>query len=369
MFQGGYGSKASAALDLKRKLVAVGEGRSGAAPDIRTAPTLAELAEPWLKRREHTHRSWRDDASRWRCHLKPTMGRLRPSEVTHATIRAFVEAKVGEGLSPATTRLCVRLLSTLFADIVAQGHATANPVAGLPATTRKIMKPGYDPRTTPFLDSADKVRRVYQALGQPFATIFAIGALAGLRPGEALALEWSDIDMTARRITVVRQVRHGRVGPPKSGKLRFVPIIPALHAILAEHKLRTGGAGVLFPAPGPRKGYVGLHSVHEALRDALKACGLPPMKLYEAGRHTFASLHVRGGGSMLHLRELMGHSSVQVTERYAHLAPGALTPADMLQTGGADFTRAGADVVDLQAHRAKGAVEAQPMLTSAAEAR
>jgi len=52
------------------------------------------------------------------------------------------------------------------------------------------------------------------------------------------------------------------------------------------------------------------------------------MRWYEATRHTFGSQWVINGGSLETLREMMGHSSVTVTERYAHLIPGNYTEAD-----------------------------------------
>jgi len=71
-------------------------------------------------------------------------------------------------------------------------------------------------------------------------------------------------------------------------------------------------------------------SLWSRLRTALegdKEKGIPPLGLpaltwYQATRHTFASQWVIGGGSLEELRDVMGHSTVLVTERYAHLRPG-----------------------------------------------
>jgi integrase len=60
------------------------------------------------------------------------------------------------------------------------------------------------------------------------------------------------------------------------------------------------------------------------LREVLADLGLakPRLRWYEATRHTMASLYVMGGGSLETLRRVLGHSTVLVTERYAHLQPG-----------------------------------------------
>ena len=85
------------------------------------------------------------------------------------------------------------------------------------------------------------MRRIYLALPAPFAAMYAVGVLAGLRPGEVLALRWTDVDVDARRIVVARQARTG--GAAKSGRARIVPVAPQLAKILGEWRLRTGGAG------------------------------------------------------------------------------------------------------------------------------
>jgi site-specific recombinase XerD len=64
------------------------------------------------------------------------------------------------------------------------------------------------------------------------------------------------------------------------------------------------------------------------MKKALKKRGLKPMTFYQAGRHTFASQWVLSGNSIYRLKEIMGHSSVQVTERYAHLT-NQLTDAEL----------------------------------------
>ena len=89
--------------------------------------------------------------------------------------------------------------------------------------------------------------------------------------------------------------------------------------------------------------------MREALRDAFEACGLPATwTWYTVSRHTYASQHVMGGGSLATLREILGHSSVTVTERYAHLNPGLFKPEDLLKLS-VILTREGGAVVDLAA--------------------
>ncbi len=352
-----FEEQGTAAEVLAKILVDVRNGRPSSHQPTAAAgaaPLLAELASKWLERREHTHRAWRDDRNRWTKHLEPVIGHLRAPEVTHATVRRLVEAKLTEGLSPQSVGNVVRLLSTFFTDLIEQGHAQANPARSLPRATRRLIKGTHDPKQTPFIERHGDIARVYAELAQPFATIFAVGALAGLRPGEIIGLDWGDIDLDARRILVQRQVRHGKVGPTKSGKPRLVPIIEALAKILAEWRLATGGDGLLFKPLTPWRTpsrYIKDSTVREKLRAAFKRCGLPAtMTWYSASRHTYASQHVMGGGSLGTLREILGHSSVTVTERYAHLRPDLFRPEDLLQLS-VGMSREGGAVIDIAQHR------------------
>jgi integrase len=355
----GFPTKEMAEQVLAKILADLAAGRGGLPKDMKSVPTLAELAPDWLGRRKGTHRSQPDDASRMRVNLLPFFGHQRPDEVTAADVRRFVEAKLAAGLSSTTTGHCIRLLSVFFADLVERQLAPVNPVRGLPRATRRLYKNAHDPRTTPFLERQADIAALYRTLEQPFATVFAIGVLAGLRPGETLALEWGDVDLDARRLTVRRQVRSGRVGPPKNGRPRFVPIADALATILAQWKLGTGGAGQLFRPEVPTKGgrlgapsrYLGAETVGAHLRTALTACKLPEtLSLYQVTRHSYAAQFAMQGGSIQKLQVILGHASVTTTERYAHLLPEHLRPSD-LPALSVDLSRDGGAVIDIAAHR------------------
>ena len=180
-FKSGYPDQNTATLVLHKILSDIARGEVDILPEAKNVPALEELAQDWLQRRKN--RSAGDDRSRWKCQLGPFFGRWRPAEVTAAEIRRFVEAKIAGGLSSTTAGHCVRLLSVFFNDLVERGMAATNPVATLPRTTRQLYRNAHDPATTPFLERQEDIRALF-AFEQPFATFFAIGVFAGLRPGE-----------------------------------------------------------------------------------------------------------------------------------------------------------------------------------------
>ena len=88
----------------------------------------------------------------------------------------------------------------------------------------------------------------------------------------------------------------------------------------------------MFPPTGRRGRYVKEHSLGKALRAAVASVNaeradgkVPEMKWYGATRHSFASRYVQAGGSLMKLAQILGHSTAEVTLRYAHLTPGNFT--------------------------------------------
>ena len=326
-FRAGFATREDAQKVLEKVLGEIAQGRAGMPPNMRGVPTLAILAEPFLDRRKLTHRTSAEDRYRWRKHLCPYFGHLKPLDVNAARIREFIETKRAEGLNPATVRILVALLSALLTDLVERELTPVNPCRSLPRATRRLMRPTHDPRTTPFIEKLDDVRRIYLELPEPLNVAYAIGALAGLRTGEVFALKWEHVDLARRRI----HVRESVAGPLKDKDSRVVPILDSLLPILGEWKLRTGGSGRVVPSLRCDGETINKHTPGKYLRMTLNKLRLvrPGLGWYEATRHTFASQWVLSGGSIEKLKEVLGHYSVIVTERYAHLRTDLFPTADL----------------------------------------
>lgn len=331
-----FPSRDLAEQGLAKKLSDVALGFVGIDVPKDPSPPLGELAEAWIERRKLSNRSWLDDRCRWRRHCEKPFGKLRPDEVTPAAIRELVEKMLLNGFKPATCHRVVALVSSLFTDLIERELAKVNPAKALPRATRRLMRTERDPRSAPFLETAEDVRKVFLALPEPINVAFAVGALAGLRTGEVLGLRWANVDLERRVLHVCEQVQDGVVLSPKSRKSRTVPIGDSLLPVLKEAKLRSGGAALVVPPEnGRRHNHLSAHTLGKRFKDALKAlnaqgAGLRDMSWYQATRHTFGSRFVMGGGSLAMLKEILGHSTVLVTEQhYVHLRSDMFTPADL----------------------------------------
>lgn len=150
-------------------------------------------------------------------------------------------------------------------------------------------------------------------------------AVTGLRPSEAFALRWSDIDFGRCRVKVRRSVNRGRVGQPKTkyGR-RDVPLAAgtaqALWQVRKERK--PGEAEPVFVSGSGEA--VGRGPAYRAVKAAAKRVGVPWAGLRTL-RHTCASILFRRGFNPKQVQAYLGHHSAAFTlTTYVHLVPDDL---------------------------------------------
>jgi integrase len=145
----------------------------------------------------------------------------------------------------------------------------------------------------------------------------------GMRLGELRALQSQDVDLVAGKVTVCRSLwKHDHEGTPKNGRTRVVDLPASAIAALKEHR-HLRGARAFLNLDGDD------YTIGEwraALYRACRRAGLREIG-WHVLRHTFASHLVMRGEPLKVVSELLGHSTITMTNRYAHLAPGATRSA------------------------------------------
>ncbi len=176
---------------------------------------------------------------------------------------------------------------------------------------------------------------------------FLTGFRTGLREGELFALRVEDVDLNARRLTVrstygAAARRHETTGQAipvhvegttKSGHDRTVGISPMLGEVLRAH-IGMRKVGLVFSRAAREDGdaHLRLSNILGPWRRVTAAAKLPAYTIH-AMRHSFASQLVMASVPLSHVQALLGHSTIKMTERYAHLAPGfASGHVDVLDT-------------------------------------
>jgi integrase len=167
----------------------------------------------------------------------------------------------------------------------------------------------------------------------------------GLRLGELLALKWEDIDLVTGKIVVRRNLWRDKEASPKGGRSREVPLSDDAIATLKAHRAVTmlKSSYVFCDSGGNRLSH---KMVSNLVPRICKKAGLAKRLTMHDLRHTFASHLVMRGVTLKAVQELLGHASIDMTLRYAHLSPDVkrdavklldITPAasdgDMLETG------------------------------------
>lgn len=143
----------------------------------------------------------------------------------------------------------------------------------------------------------------------------------GMRPSELTTLEWSDVDVRARVITVRASRWREHVGSPKNNRIRRLPL--TVDARVAIDAVVRRGDLVFCNDDGTPL----TDSMREkALTRICKRVGIRIVSWYTF-RHTFASTLAAEGVPLPVVKELMGHSSITTTMRYTHVTSGALHDA------------------------------------------
>jgi integrase len=198
------------------------------------------------------------------------------------------------------------------------GRIPSNPVAPIRKPAQKptrAVKP-IGPVTV------EDIRRAFLARGRlRDATLVAVLAYAGLRPGEALALRWGDIG--ARTILVDRAVALGDVKSTKTGKRRSVRLLAPLASDFAEWRISCGRPGddaLVFPRTDGR---VWTEEDWRNWRQRVfapvaSAVGLDRFRPYDL-RHSFVSLLFAEGRTVIEVARQTGHSPTMALATYGHV--------------------------------------------------
>jgi Site-specific recombinase XerD len=241
-----------------------------------------------------------------RTHLLPFFGSRRLDEVTYPAIQDFKMKTVADGLSKKSVNNYLTVLRRML--VVAKKRGLIGAVPEI--EWLKVPRPEFD-----FLgfDEADKL--VASGRGE-WSTMIFVAIRTGMRQGELLGLRWQDVDLAAGRLMVRQSVVRGVVVTPKSGKPREIALGDGVLAALRSHR-HLRGELVFCDSAGHQltKG-----ECKHPLWSACKRAGLRRIG-WHVLRHTFASHLAMRGVPVKTIQELMGHSTMAMTLRYAHLSP------------------------------------------------
>jgi integrase len=250
-----------------------------------------------------------------RDHIVPRLGRTRLADVQHRDVQRLADDLLAEGRDPSTIRNALMPLRVIFRRAVEDGDLAVDPCARLrlPAARGRRER----------IASPEEAERLLAALPERDRPVWATALYAGLRRGELMALQWTDVDLANGVIRVVRaydEKARVEIEPKSRAGRRTVPIVGALRDILVAHKANQARSdGLAFGEDTPFQP----SNLWRRAQRAWKRAGLEPIGLHEA-RHTFASVLIASGVNAKAITSYMGHASIQTTyDVYGKLMPGS----------------------------------------------
>jgi integrase len=340
--------------------------------------TFRDYAERWLAetvaphRKERTVEGYRIILER---HVWPTLGAFPVAAVTRESLRGLIAKLTSARLKRGTLQNVLGVIRACLNQALDDGRIGSNPAVRL----AKHLAVRKDLRGQLAIYTPAEVARVFRAAEQcapDISDLVRVLFLTGLRLGEALGLQWGDLDHAGGfleiRRTVEARPKRFLVTSPKSGKLRRVDVPRSLLERLARRRYILEAEAVVAGRALSRWVFPQATNPEKPLNDAwirakrwhplLKHAGLRRIRLHDA-RHTYASLLLQRGEPIAYVKDQMGHSSIQITvDLYGHLIPGANRHA-------ADRLAAAIEVEADSARQTRGphpgATPAQPALDDA----
>lgn len=270
--------------------------------------TLRAFASEFLKHvdatlAKSTARGYHDI---FRMHLLPALGGLTLREMKPGDLQVFVDKRLAAGAAPSTVRQALSALSGLFRVALGREMVERNPVP-------LVRKPKVENQIVRYLDFEEE-DRLLAFTPEPLRTMIVVAIHSGMRSGEQKRLTWADVRFE-QRVVVVRHT--------KSKKDRVVSMNDTLFEALRGIPRSLASAHV-FTNPATGKRYDRFNN--STWRRVLRLAGIQKLRWHDL-RHSFGSRLAQAGVPIVTIKELMGHASIQMTMRYAHLQPGNLRDA------------------------------------------
>ncbi|MFC5337536.1 site-specific integrase [Leucobacter denitrificans] len=231
-------------------------------------------------------------------------------------IESFVKSLHDKGLAVSTIKLNMRFMQMVLKSAVDDRLIPSNPTMG-------VKPPKAERSEEMVVPDVHEVGTLINMAERPLKLLVALCAFAGLRRGEAVAVQLGDFDFDAKTLNVQRQVRQADGGSefesPKHGSSRVVYLPQQLLDLVADHVENWGVRGAekwLFSTTpdGPGRGYLEPH--WRALK--VKA-GLDDLRLHDL-RHFYASGLIASRCDVVTVQRALGHSSATITlNTYSHL--------------------------------------------------
>src|SRR5438876_4178727 len=219
-------------------------------------------------------------------------------QITRAEIEAWRREKMMK-CRPATINRDLSRLRRMFSLAIEWDLLEESPMTGIRFLRENNAR-------TRYLSLEESNRLIASCIAPHIRALVTVALHSGMRLGEILDLHWYELDFASGFILV---------RDSKNGESRHVAHDATLAALFRAYPHRLGADLVFSSSSGGR-----IVDVRTGFLNACKRAGLTDLHFHDL-RHTFASQFVMAGGDLYILKEILGHKSITMTQRYAHLSP------------------------------------------------
>lgn len=279
-------------------------------------PSLEDFAKEYLSYVRDTvkKRSWKRDELCLRHLIDFYKGRIL-SDIKPQDVDDYKTSRLSE-VSPATVNRELEVLRHLFnlADRWSKffGKNPASRAGLLPLNNKKER-----------ILSLDEERKLFAACDSYLRNIIVMALYTGMRKGEIITLKWDNVDLESGLITIDQT-------NAKSKKTRRVPINSAVRRLFLEQRLKSARSDYVFLSSRGTP-YLRQDSLNRAFMLALKKAEISGLRFHDL-RHTAATRMIELGASIVAVKEILGHASLDMTMRYSHPNESLKTALEGLST-------------------------------------
>lgn len=230
--------------------------------------------------------------------MKEFFGDLYLHEFTLLEIEKYKSHRIKQGVRTSTINRCLTIIRKMFNLAVDWEVLQKNQISKIKFYSEK------DNLMERILTRPEE-ERLLGASSEHLKPILIVALNSGMRLSEILTLQWKFIDLNAKKIRLVKT---------KSGRIRIININSNLLNELFKLKQLNGDPNYLFFNEQTGKP---LTTVKRSFKGACERANISGLRFHDL-RHTFATRLVEMGVDIITVKELLGHSSVTITERYTH---------------------------------------------------